>query len=156
MNYTNKSIIPHAQHNIPMVGDIEFTFNPKEETMEVNISYAPITKGKAARKEWINLTEYESPKQTLLAVKKIAADITGVTNYNSNSRKPNYVFFRYLVVWFAFRRMKYSLEFTRNIFGFTNTNLYHGIYVVEGNRTELLMDQITWRRMFMNQIKELK
>lgn len=156
MNYKNKSTIPHAQHDIPMLGDIDFTFDPKTETMKVTISYTPEKKGKEARKEWINLTEYESPEQTLLNAKQIAANITGVTNYNSNSRKPNYVFFRYLVVWFAFKKMKYSLEFTRGIFGFTNTNLYHGIYVIEGGVNSLLMDQITWRRMFMDQIKDLK
>jgi hypothetical protein len=155
MNYTNKSIIPNAQHDMPAISDIEYSFDNKTETLLINVSYSPIVKGKLARKIWKNLTEFESPYETLSSVKKIAADITGVSNYNDKSRKSKQAFFRYLIVWFAFRKMKFSLKETRKICGFTNANVYHCISIIESDDESLLFDQIIWRRDFMNKIKEL-
>ena len=135
---------------------IDFTFDPKNEILKTEISYSPVMKGKDARDIWYKLNNFNDVEYLLLEVKKLASMICGIDRYNSTSRKPNQVFFRYLVMWYAFRKLKFSIEKTGGIFEVASSSAYHGVYVIESDENELIYDQIYWRKLFMEKIRELR
>lgn len=151
----HKTDITPVFHDMPGIGIVNYSFDTSRNQLNIDISYTPIIKGKQARQLWDKLTLFNDPDSNLLESKNIAALICGVERFNSKSRKPNQVFFRDLVMWYAFRILRFSIDKVSTIFNISKNTCYYCIYKIEKDEHELLYDQIEWRREFMEQIKKL-
>ncbi|MCK5605322.1 hypothetical protein KAR91_25745 [Candidatus Pacearchaeota archaeon] len=151
----HKTDIQPVFHDMPGIGIIDYSFDTAKNELKIDISYSSKINGRQARQLWDKLTLYNDPDSNLLESKRIAALICGVERFNSKSRKPNQVFFRNLVMWYAFRMLRFSIDKVTTIFDIKINTCYYGIYKIEKNENELLYDQIEWRRQFMEQIKKI-
>lgn len=157
MRYTGRDKMTISKEEIdnPVIGDIDIIFDRRTNTLTVDISYSPVIKGKEARQKWDQLNMSGDIVDLIHEAKIIAGMTCGITDYNEKTNKPEYVFFRSLVTWFAFKKLCLSNTEISKIFNTGIANIYVSIERI-ANTEALGWNQKYWRSEFMNKIKELK
>ena len=152
--------IPETEHGIFGLGSVRITYrNDGNHRLKIEfeklprpIEYVDEFAEKMADKIFHNRTENE----TILKVKKIAASVcnTTVEKMQLGTRNSDDVQARFLVFWYAKRRMGYSLAYAGALYNQDHATALNGIRYIEKDDKYKKTEHVNYHNDFFKQIKE--
>jgi hypothetical protein len=156
MNIKQHIEISDSEHGLLGIGRVTYQYTSGNGNHTLKITMHDIDKeikyvGKKAQSIYKRFIS-DSDKSTLNLIKRLSCEAVGIPLFRlkEKSRKREVVWARNMVMWYANKYMKHSLQGSGDIFGKDHATALHAIREFNKCNKYLLEKQVDWKIDFLN------